>query len=526
MSSRNLLVIILTVSVVLVVMATALWITFGDSAASQADLTVAETWKADAPTVSSLKITNLTGKGKSDLSVQAERSFLIFDASGKKTFERSFSGILAAATADVNGDGISEALTCSVEKDGVWAEAFRAEEKGVAVWRTRLSGLGTPSRLAAIDFNGKGLYGLAAGDIDGRVAAISEQGQELWRYQLGTGSPLRGLDTVYTPAGQLLAVADEAGHVRVLDRKGSVAWSYNLTGGLRRLRSEEILGASRSAVLLGGEGGELIALNGATGELIWQASLGQPVTEIRPVELDGDPATRELVAGGKLNGVWGYTQDGKQLFAARIGGSKSKVTDIAGLNTGSSSRDLVVIGDDGGMVTFFSAAGGLLGTRALQAPINRFGSAMLNGQLVLLAADAAQIHGLQLTLSRSYLPLFIGLLVSLVLAGGAYAILSIRPAPPVVINAEQMSVEAQQARRMMLHEAINDLKGLQAKEQIEPEAYLERLENLRSQLAEVTANLIKLGAPVKAETFACPHCGGTLELGADRCEYCQQIVII
>jgi hypothetical protein len=89
-----------------------------------------------------------------------------------------------------------------------------------------------------------------------------------------------------------------------------------------------------------------------------------------------------------------------------------------------------------------------------------------------------------------------------------------------------MTVEAQKARRRMLHESIADLKKLQERGEVPERAYLARLRELREQLAEVTAALIKLGEPVQVESFACPHCGGPLELGTDRCEFCGQVVIV
>ena len=66
--------------------------------------------------------------------------------------------------------------------------------------------------------------------------------------------------------------------------------------------------------------GRLYALEGSTGKLLWSATVGQAVTEIRLAELDGDPGTREVVAGGKNGGVWAYSQTGARLFAASVGG--------------------------------------------------------------------------------------------------------------------------------------------------------------------------------------------------------------
>jgi uncharacterized protein with PIN domain len=119
-----------------------------------------------------------------------------------------------------------------------------------------------------------------------------------------------------------------------------------------------------------------------------------------------------------------------------------------------------------------------------------------------------------------------GLLACLVIAVVAYAIASLKPAPVLRLSAEEMTAEAQKARRIMLHESINDLKRMKDSGEVPPDAYLARLKDLRGQLAEAEANLIKLGVPLRAETFKCPNCGGALELGTDRCDYCGQTVLI
>jgi hypothetical protein len=33
------------------------------------------------------------------------------------------------------------------------------------------------------------------------------------------------------------------------------------------------------------------------------------------------------------------------------------------------------------------------------------------------------------------------------------------------------------------------------------------------------------GVAFTPETFQCPHCGGSLLLGVDKCDYCGQVVI-
>jgi DNA-directed RNA polymerase subunit RPC12/RpoP len=60
---------------------------------------------------------------------------------------------------------------------------------------------------------------------------------------------------------------------------------------------------------------------------------------------------------------------------------------------------------------------------------------------------------------------------------------------------------------------------------VSSEAYLSRLKRLRGDLAENEAAFKTAGHQIKTETFACPNCGGTLELGMDKCEYCGQVIL-
>ena len=48
---------------------------------------------------------------------------------------------------------------------------------------------------------------------------------------------------------------------------------------------------------------------------------------------------------------------------------------------------------------------------------------------------------------------------------------------------------------------------------------------LRADLAENEAAFKVQGYPIKVETIPCPNCGGTLELGMDKCEYCGQVLL-
>ncbi len=526
MSSRAKVTIILAIVLMVLVMGVAAVLTFTGTAAEER-WALQETWAQPAAAVSSMKVANLTGAGKTDLFAQAGDSVLVFDASGQKVFDQAFPGALASSMGDVDGDEVQEIL--AYYTDGSQSSVAAYEATGESLWQTQVTDLAGVGRAAVVDFDGDGRVGFVIGDAEGQIVAFSDKGEEQWRYDLNVTSELRGLDSVLASGVQLVAVADRDGRVVVLDREGQELWTFAVPGGLRRLRTEEMTAPGQSAVLLGGEDGTLYVLEGSTGHELWRANLGQAIAEIRLAELDADPATRELVVGGRRNGVWGYSQDGKRLFTASIAGEKTKVTEIASMDAQGTGKDVAAIGDDGGAVTFLDASGRKLLVQLYSAPINRMTTGKVGGERQFLVADASRVRALTLNQKRAPLwssPLLGGLLACVAIAIVAYAIASMKPAPTLQLSAEQMTVEAQKARRIMLHESINELKRMKAAGEVPPEAYLARLKDLRAQLADAEANLIKLGVPLTAETIKCPNCGGALELGTDRCDYCGQTVLI
>jgi outer membrane protein assembly factor BamB len=528
MSSRTTTIIVLAVVLMLLVMAVAAFLAVSGMA-GQDKWAIKENWAQPAPAVSSMKVTNMTGAGKTDLFMQAGNQAIVLDASGQQVFSQAYPGTVATSLGDVDGDGVQEIIAYYSGDQGSAVIAVKVVG-GQPVWQIGIepSDMGAVGRAAVVDFDDTGRAGVVVGDMRGKLTALTDDGQVRWHYDMHSTSDLRGLDSILLGKTQLAAAADMDGQVVALDGNGTEVWSFSVPGGLRRLRTEELMGPGKGTVLLGGEDGRLIVLDGGTGQTLWTAGLGQAVTEIRLAELDGDPGTREIVAGGKRNGVWAYSQSGARLFSASVGGDKTKITEVAALDIDGSGKDVVAIGDDTGTVTFFDAKGLKLTTASYTAPINRMATGKIGGQRQFLVADAAEVRAVTLdkqTVPFWYSPLLAGLLACVVIAAVAFFIGSMKPAPPLQISAEQMTVEAQKARRIMLHEAINDLKRMQAAGEIPSDAYLARLKDLRGQLADAVANLIKLGVPLQAETITCPHCGGSLELGTDRCDYCGQTVL-
>jgi outer membrane protein assembly factor BamB len=528
MSSRTITTIVLAVVLMLLVMAVAVFLTISGTA-SPDKWALKENWVQPALAVSSMKITNMTGAGKTDLFMQAGNQAIVLDAAGQQVFSQAYRGTVATSLGDVDGDGVQEIIVYHGVDEGSAVTALKAVG-GQPVWQIGIeaSDMGAVGRVAVVDFDDTGRAGAVVGDMRGKLTALTDDGRVRWQYDMHSTSDLRGLDSIILGKTQLAVAADLDGRVVALDGNGAQVWTYSVPGGLRRLRTEELLGPGKGTVLLGGESGTLIVLDGATGQTLWTAELGQAVTEIRLAELDGDPGTRELVAGGKRNGVWAYSQSGTRLFSASVGGDKSKITEVAALDVDGSGKDVVAIGDDTGTATFFDAKGHKLTSASYNAPINRMATGKIGGQRQFLVADASKVRAVTLDKQTApfwYSPLLAGLLACAAIAVVAFFIGSMKPAPPLQISAEQMTVEAQKARRLMLHEAINDLKRMQAAGEIPADAYLARLKDLRGQLADAVANLIKLGVPLQAETITCPHCGGSLELGTDRCEYCGQTVL-
>jgi hypothetical protein len=144
-------------------------------------------------------------------------------------------------------------------------------------------------------------------------------------------------------------------------------------------------------------------------------------------------------------------------------------------------------------------------------------------------ADLGRVEANKETLSSlpgfQFTPLVVGLVVSAVILIIAAIFASIPPKPELKVSFQNKSKESLEAERRMLKESIADVERLRKSGEVTGDAYLARLKRLRSDLADNETAFKQAGLQVKAETFACPNCGGTLELGMDKCEYCGQAIL-
>jgi hypothetical protein len=267
-------------------------------------------------------------------------------------------------------------------------------------------------------------------------------------------------------------------------------------------------------------------LNAAEGTETRSEALGQAITEIRAVEIDGQPAAREFVVGGKNGGVWAYHISGKQLWSRSI---SDRVTDIAALDANDDGAEDVLVGDESGNLVLFI---GELGSRetlaSARSAISAIGVGRLSGAQQFVVADGGEVWLASLARTNApfwYSPLLAGLLISVVIAVGAWFVATMPAKPVLRAAAEDQSPEGLLSRRTMLHESLADVERLRQSGEMPSSAYIARLRELREQLADTEAALRKAGASIRVETFKCPGCGGALPLGLDRCDYCGQVVI-
>jgi outer membrane protein assembly factor BamB len=517
MSNRLIVTIVLALTLICLTMGVAGAITYA-GLANNVKFKSSQVWTQPFPDMQSMNIADLTGDGQNDLFVQNSVELGAYDANGNQLFTRQFSNPLVTTLGDVNGDGVEDIVA-------FWSGGVTVlDGQGNSLLEAQPSGVGAAYRAAVIRFQ-SGTQ-IVLGDSAGQLVALSPSGTELWRSTLSSASYIRGLDDVRLGGAINLAAADYDGTVAVYDSDGHQKWSYSLGGNLRRMRAYDLNGDGNGEILAGGETSRLVGLNAVTGQELFSQNLGQNIIEIRDAEIDGDPASREFVVGGRNGGAWAFRADGQRLWSASL---SDRVTEIAGVDIDGDGQEEIILGDQSGAVTLFRGPHGLReALTSRPSAIARIDAGRLTGSDQVAVADTNGVEVLSLSKSQApifYSPLLAGLVVAVVIAIAAWFVAT-APAKPVLrVAVEDQSAEGLEARRRMLHESLADVERLRQSNEMPGEAYLARLRELRGQLADTEAALQKAGVAVKVETFKCPHCGGTLPLGLDKCDYCGQVVI-
>lgn len=520
MSKRATVTIILVIVLILVVMGVT-----GVLAASDGDAakyTQQRRWSYSLANIQALKIIDLTGDGQDDLFVQGETALAVLDANGNTLLEQSFSTPLVTTLGQLDGSGAEEMIAAIAPAGLVQVTALRGD--GTTLWQRRVDNMDGIARSATIRFDAG--TQVVLGDENGQLVALSGTGEELWRAQLSSGDYIRGLDEVKINGQRNLAAANHDGTVALYDATGQELWDYRLGEDLRRMRVFDLDGDGNGEILIGGDISRLVNLRAdGDGENL-DVMLGQAITQIREAEINGDPASREFVVGGKDGGVWAYDTAGTQLWARSM---SSRVQDITATDVDGDGTNEVIVGDESGnLVAFVGTSGTRMSIASYPASILRMDVGSLGASNQLVVADAQGANAVAVAHEVApiwYNPLLAGGIISVFIAVLGWVVATLPPKPTLRASATDQSVEGLKAQRMMLHEAIADVERLRQSGQMPADAYLMRLKELRGQMADTEAALLKAGVKVQLETMKCPNCGATLSLGSDRCDYCGQVVL-
>jgi hypothetical protein len=322
-----------------------------------------------------------------------------------------------------------------------------------------------------------------------------------------------------------LAVASYSGDFGVVDGNGNILWK-NTTETLRRMRSYDLFGDGTSEMLTGGEYGEFAIWDAAKGTRTFVKAMGQPISEIRTAEINGDPSSIEIIVGGKNGGLWALDANGKELWSHTL---SDKVTEIVGVDFTDDGTQEVVIGDDSGAVTIFSGSGTRSSLKNYNSGITRIDEGRLGSQRVVAVSSATQLEIQEVAHNEipgfRFTPILVGLIVSAAILGAAWIVGTMPAKPEMKINIQDKSRASLEAERRMLKETIADVERLRKSGEVTGDAYLARLKQLRADLAENEAAFKTQGFPIKVETIQCPNCGGTLDLGVDKCDYCGHVIL-
>lgn len=474
-------------------------------------------WSQDYGTAESMKVINVMGDDQDELFIQNTQNISVYDGNGAIMLSQDYQ-TLKTTLGDVNGDGMEDIIVYYL---GTGMSVDVISNGQTTTLATSLN-IGPPSRVALIRF-ASGPQ-IVLGDLSGRLLSLSLEGEPLWTSTLGSGE-VRGMDDARIGGQPHVAVATINGNVAVYDSQGNQVWSHSQEQ-LRRLRAFDLNSDGNSEVITGGEYGAFFIYSATDGSTLFNTTLGQAVSEVREVELNGDPSSREIVAGGKDGGVWAFSNTGDRLWSGSL---SDKVNEISGIDIDGDGKQEAVIGAESGEVAIFTENGTRSNLPAHATPISRIDVGRLGTERYVIIADGSQVQVEKINSSSipgfQFTPLIVGVIVSAIILVIAGILASIPKKPEMKVSFQNTSRESLEAQRRMLKESIADVERLRQSGEVTGDAYLARLKRLRADLAENEAAFKAQGYPIKVETIQCPNCGGTLELGMDKCEYCGQVLL-
>jgi hypothetical protein len=477
-------------------------------------------WSQPYNTAESMKVIDLTGDGQDELFIQNASDVSVFGGDGSLMLTFPYAAS-KTTLGDFNGDNIEDILVFYTGTGMSVDVITKGEQTNIA----ETLEIGMAARIILMRYAAGSQ--IVLGDSDGNLLSIGLDGKPLWKSALGT-EEVRGLDDARIGGQAYLAAASHNGTVAVIDSQGKNVWQTSQEQ-IRRMRAFDLNNDGNSEILTGGEYGAFFIYNAKDGSALFTKSLGQAVSEIREVELNGEPSSHEIIVGGKDGGVWAFSFDGKTATQMWTGSLSDKVTEISGIDINEDGKEEAVLGDDAGNVAIYTESGSRSNLPFHTSGITRIDVGKLGGTRYVVIADYNEVSANKVQFSSipgfQYTPLVVGLIVSAVILIIAAILASIPAKPELKVSFQDKSRESLEAERRMLKESIADVERLRKAGEVTGDAYLARLKRLRGDLADNEAAFKTAGYQIKSETFACPNCGGTLELGMDKCEYCGQVIL-
>jgi len=479
------------------------------------------TWSQPYGTAESMKVINLMGDDQDELFIQNTSNVTLFDGAGNTLLSQNYQNP-KTTLGDVTGDNKEDIVVYYLGSAGYAVDVI---SNGEVTTLAQGLNIGLPARVIVIRF-ASGPQ-IVLGDSSGGLLSLSLSGKPLWSSTVGS-EEIRGMDDALIGGITYLAVASHDGTVAVIAPDGKPIWEQSQES-LRRMRAFDLNADGNSEIITGGEYGALFVYSAVNGNQIYTQGMGQAVSEVRVVELNGEPSSREFVVGGKNGGVWAFSFNGVTANQMWSGSLSDKVTEISGIDINGDGTEEAVIGDDSGNVAVFTGSGSRNNLSSHSTGITRIDVGKLNGERYVVIADGSEVDVDKLSFSSipgfQYTPLVVGVIISAVILLIAAILASIPKRPELKVSFQDKSMESLNAERRMLKESIADVERLRKSGEVTGDAYLARLKRLRGDLAENEAAFKTAGFPIKVETIQCPNCGGTLELGMDKCEYCGQVLL-
>ena len=431
-------------------------------------------WSRPYSNAESMKVIDLTGDGQDDLFIQSPDNVSVLDSTGQPIFGFGYQS-MKTTLGDVNGDNVEDIIVYYVGTGMSVDVISKGQPKTIA----QTLNIGFPARNAVIRFSSGPQ--IVLGDSSGSLLALSTNGQVLWDSDFGS-EEVRGMDDAVVGGKMYVAVATHDGSLAVFDSQGKTLWKTNQES-LRRMRAFDLNGDGTSEIITGGEYGAFIIYSAGDGSVLFQKSLGQAVSEVREVELNGDPSSREIVVGGKDGGVWAFSFDGATASQIWSGSMSDKVTEISGIDIDDDGKQEAVIGDDSGKVAIFTANGTRSNLPSRTSGIARIDIGKLGNDRYVVIADLSSVEVNKVNFSSipgfQYTPLVVGLIVSIVILIIAAILASIPRKPEMKVSFQDTSMESLNAQRRMLKESIADVERLRKSGEVTGDAYLARLKRLR-----------------------------------------------